>query len=303
MGPLDERYLELRGRLSNYSQGMLPLKDENPITRTPVVTLAIIIACIAIYFGPQSFSTSQVVVEVNGQPVNVDAATSFALEYAAIPCEIFAQEPLSQGELERTFASDSEDSCERGPESDLGFPNKIVYLSLLTSMFLHGSIWHLASNMWIFWIFGNNIEDRLGHVAFLLTYLVGGLIATGGHILVNPDSTIPLVGASGAIAATMGAYLVWHPNAPIRTLIFYTVWDIQAKWFLTAWFAFQFFTSASSGVAWVAHVAGFVFGVLFGFSFRDRNESTTGPAGRGPFRHPSDIVHPDDMPYYSPPPK
>ena len=170
-------------------------------------------------------------------------------------------------------------------------------------MFLHGSIWHLGSNMWIFWIFGNNIEDRLGDVAFLATYLVGGVIATAGHVLTNSDSTIPLVGASGAIAATMGAYLVWHPKAPIRTLVFYTIWDIEARWFLGAWFAFQFVTSASSGVAWVAHVAGFLFGVVFGFIFKDRDESPTGPAGRGPFRHPSDIVHPDDMPYYSPPPK
>ncbi len=282
---------------------MLPLKDENPITRTPVITLAIIVACIGIYFGPQTQSDNQLTVQIGDEAAEVDSATTFALEYAAIPCEILAQEPLSNTEIEKTFASDSGDSCQRDSESDLRFPNKNVYLSLLTSMFLHGSIWHLASNMWIFWIFGNNIEDRLGHIAFLLTYLAGGLVATGGHILTNPDSTIPLVGASGAIAATMGAYLVWHPNAPIRTLIFYTIWDIRAKWFLGVWFGLQFFTSASSGVAWVAHVAGFLFGVLFGFVFRDRNESTTGPAGRGPYRHPSDLIHPDDMPYYSPPPK
>lgn len=282
---------------------MLPLKDENPITRTPVVTVAIIIACIAVYFGPQTQSNNQIDVSAGGESVSLDSTSSFAIEYAAIPCEILAQEPLSNAEIVRTFANNAEDSCEREPEEDLGFPTKNVYLALLTSMFLHGSIWHLGSNMWIFWIFGNNIEDRLGHVAFLGTYLVGGLVATAGHVLTNPDSTIPLVGASGAIAATMGAYLVWHPNAPIRTLIFYTIWDIRAKWFLSAWFAFQFFTSSNSGVAWVAHVAGFGFGVIFGFIFRDRNESTTGPAGRGPFRHPSDVVHPDDMPYYSPPPK
>jgi membrane associated rhomboid family serine protease len=282
---------------------VLPLKDENPITRTPLVTVAIILACIGVYFGPQNQADNQAVIQVDGEVLTIDSESSFALEFAAVPCEILANEPLSSAEIERTFVGGAEDSCEREPESNLAFPNKIVWLAALTSMFLHGSIWHLGSNMWIFWIFGNNIEDRLGHVGFLATYLVGGFIATAGHVLTNPDSTIPLVGASGAIAATMGAYLVWHPNAPIRTLVFYTIWDIRARWFLTAWFAFQFFTSASSGVAWVAHVAGFLFGVIFGFIFKDRDESSTGPAGRGPFRHPSDIIHPDDMPYYSPPPK
>ncbi len=282
---------------------MFPLKDENPITRTPVVTIAIILTCIGVYFGPQTQADNQAVIRVDGEALTIDSESSFALEFAAVPCEIFADEPLSSAEIERAFSSGVEDSCERDPESNLAFPNKNVWLAALTSMFLHGSIWHLGSNMWIFWIFGNNIEDRLGHVGFLATYLVGGFIATAGHVLTNPDSTIPLVGASGAIAATMGAYLVWHPDAPIRTLVFYTIWDIRARWFLTAWFAFQFFTSASSGVAWVAHVAGFAFGVIFGFIFKDRGESSTGPAGRGPFRHPSEIVRPDDMPYYSPPPK
>lgn len=282
---------------------MLPLKDENPITRTPIVTVAIIVACIAIYFGAQLRASNEVVIVSDDEAVTLDSQSSFALEFAAIPCELVSQEPLSVDEIERTFALGAQESCERSSETNLGFPQKLVFVAVLTSMFLHGSIWHLASNMWVFWIFGNNIEDRLGHSAFLGTYLVGGVIATAGHVWVNPDSTIPLVGASGAIAAIMGAYLVWHPNAPIRTLVFYTVWDIRARWFLTAWFVFQFFTSSNSGVAWVAHVAGFAFGVVFGFIFRDKNESLTGPAGRGPFRHPTDIVHPDDMPYFSPPPK
>ena len=282
---------------------MLPLKDENPITRTPIVTLAIIVACIGIYFGAQSTATDEAVIVVDGQALTLDSQTSFALEFAAIPCEIIANEPLSGEEVVATFSGPGNDeACNTDPEVNEVFPEKIVFASLLTSMFLHGGLFHLASNMWIFWIFGNNIEDRLGHVGFLAVYLLGGLVATGGHIAVNPDSTIPLVGASGAIAATMGAYLVWHPNAPIRTLVFYTIWDIRAKWFLTAWFVLQFFTGSSSGIAWVAHVAGFIFGLAVGLLFRRRGESRTGPAGRGPYRHPMDLIHPDDSMFNAPPP-
>src|SRR3712207_1306908 len=134
-------------------------------------------------------------------------------------------------------------------------------------MFLHGSLLHLGGNLLYLWIFGNNVEDRLGHVGYLAFYVVGGVVATLAHVAVNADSTIPLVGASGAIAAVMGAYLVWHPNARINTLvmmIFITFVRVKAKWLLAFWFVLQFFTGNDSGVAWMAHVGGFVFGVVGG---------------------------------------
>jgi membrane associated rhomboid family serine protease len=146
------------------------------------------------------------------------------------------------------------------------FRHKNVWLALVTSIFLHGSILHLAGNMLFLWVFGNNIEDHLGHVAYLVFYLAAGIIATAAHIAVQPDSTLPVVGASGAIAGVMGAYLVWFPRARVTTLIILIIIPIvtsmPAMWLLLLWFVSQFFTAADSSVAWVAHVAGFLLGVL-----------------------------------------
>lgn len=267
---------------------MIPLKDENPTTRTAFVTVAIIIACIAVYFGPQQGLADEI------------QAVEFNLEYAAIPCELSTGESLSVAEVEATFVDGDVEACQDGEASPEYFPDKFVYLGALTSIFLHGGPLHLVANMWSLWIFGNNIEDRLGHVRYLLFYLVGGVVATVAHFLAQPSSTIPVVGASGAIAAIMGAYVVWFPNAPIRTLIFYFLRDISAKWFLAIWFIMQFFTGSDSGVAWVAHVGGFVFGVgialivrISEFGRRQVNRSArhdqwdyTGGAGTGPLPHP-----------------
>jgi membrane associated rhomboid family serine protease len=236
---------------------VIPLKDENPTSRPAIVTVALIVACVAVYLLVQS-----------GQDAEDQAR--FTYEHAAIPCEIVTGQPLEIAELSQPGR------CER---ADLGtpelFPGKSVWMSVLVSMFLHGSLLHIGGNMLYLWIFGNNVEDRLGHVAYLAFYLVGGIVATGAFVLVNRDSTVPLVGASGAIAAVMGAYLVWFPNARIRTLliaffIFFT--DVRAKWLLAFWFVLQFFTGENSGVAWMAHVGGFVFGAAAGLFL--------GPGGR-----------------------
>ncbi len=269
---------------------MLPLKDENPTSRTPVLTFAIIIACVAAYFGPQQGLSDRT------------EAILFNLEYAAIPCEINTGEPLSEQEIDATFVQGDAAACVENDSSPALFPNKIVYLGLITSMFLHGSLMHLGGNMWFLWIFGNNIEDRLGPLPFAAFYLVGGVFATMAHYLVQPSSTVPVVGASGAIAAVMGAYALWFPNAPVRTLVFYFLRDISAKWFLGIWFVTQFFTGTNSGVAWMAHVGGFVFGAAValvvrqtGYGDRKLNRSSeplewdyTGGVGRGPLPHPLD---------------
>ncbi|HEX6568322.1 MAG TPA: rhomboid family intramembrane serine protease [Acidimicrobiales bacterium] len=143
------------------------------------------------------------------------------------------------------------------------------------------------------WVFGNNVEDRLGKVGFTLFYLVGGLVALAAHVVVDPSSTVPVVGASGAIAAVMGAYLVWYPDARVRTLVvffFITVVDLRAKGLLGVWFVLQFFTNPNAGVAWVAHVGGFGFGVLVALAVRaiggPRDVAPLGPAGPGPDRWP-----------------
>jgi membrane associated rhomboid family serine protease len=234
---------------------MIPLKDENPTRRTPFVTLAIIAACIGIYFlwqpSPLSDTTSDVV---------------FNVRHAAIPCEVVHQRPLTGDELRATYAVGRQDACGIGsPESPAGFPGKSIALSVLVSLFLHGSVLHLAGNLLFLWVFGNNIEDRLGHARYLGFYLLGGVVATASQVLLDVHSTVPMVGASGAIAAVMGAYLVWFPDAPVRTLLFLVIpflVRLRAKWVLIVWFVLQFFTAPGSGVAWMAHVGGFVFGML-----------------------------------------
>ncbi len=140
-------------------------------------------------------------------------------------------------------------------------------LTLFTSLFLHGNLAHLGGNMLYLWIFGNNIEDALGHIRFLLFYLLCGFIATMAHIMSNPNSPIPLVGASGAIAGILGAYLLLYPRAKVHTLIilifFIRVIKLPAYILLTLWFMLQVVNSTGGGnVAWYAHIGGFMAGFL-----------------------------------------
>lgn len=270
---------------------MLPLRDENPTERTPFLTVTLILACVGMYFFAQSGLSGVDEVETPLGVVQVDSQLRFNLEVAAIPCEIVKQRPLSIEEIANTIGPGGDDtSCIDGTSGTAFDPDKHVMLAVLTSLFLHGGLSHLGFNMLFLWIFGNNIEDRLGHLAFTGFYFAGGVVATIAHILVQPASTVAIVGASGAISAIMGAYLVWFPDAPIRTIFFLVIIDIRARWFLTSWFVLQFFTAPSSGVAWVAHVAGFVYGVVMGMLVRRRTWDPTGGVGHGPYPHPTDFV-------------
>jgi membrane associated rhomboid family serine protease len=240
---------------------VLPLKDENPTQHKPVATLAIILACAAIYLLWQPTPTAETAADLR-----------FTFERAAVPCEVVEGRPLTVDELRATYQLGRIEACDVGsPDSPAGFPDKSVWLSVLVSMFLHGSLLHLGGNLLFLWIFGNNIEDHLGVPRFVAFYVVGGVVATLTHVALNLDSTVPMVGASGAIAAVMGAYLVWFPDAPVRTLVmflFITLVRVRARWVLGFWFVLQFFTSPNSGVAWAAHVGGFVFGVVVGLAVR-----------------------------------
>ena len=254
---------------------MLPLRDEIPTTRRPIITVALIVACVAVYFFVQPGGGAS----ITGQNATDDAA--FTVEHAAIPCEVVKGRPLTVDELTRTYQFGDSDACgDTTRSSPAGFPEKRVYLGLLLSMFLHAGLLHLGGNMLFLWVFGNNIEDRMGPVPFLLFYLVGGLVATFAHIAVDPNSTVPVIGASGAIAAVMGAYLVLYPKARIHSILilgFFVLFRPVTAWLLLGfWFISQFFVEAGSGVAWVAHVGGFVFGVLGGLVVRalSRDESS-----------------------------
>jgi len=163
-----------------------------------------------------------------------------------------------------------------------GFPGPIG--TLFTSMFAHGGILHLGGNMLFLYIFGDNVEDSLGHVRFILFYLLCGLAGAAVHIGLGPGSPIPMIGASGAISGIMGAYILLYPRARVLTLVFFfffTVIEIPAYWFLAIWFVFQFFGgmqasgAGGGGVAFWAHVGGFLAGMwlirLWTRRFRSRN--------------------------------
>ncbi|CAB1063632.1 FIG056164: rhomboid family serine protease [Olavius sp. associated proteobacterium Delta 1] len=144
--------------------------------------------------------------------------------------------------------------------------------SFVTFMFLHGGIWHLLGNMWSLFIFGDNVEDRLGPLRYLMFYLICGVASGGSHLLLNWHSNLPTIGASGAIAGVMGAYFILHPRSKILTLIpiFFIPYfiEIPAYFFLGIWFLLQFINAAAGqgqagGVAWWAHIGGFIFGIIF----------------------------------------
>ena len=153
-------------------------------------------------------------------------------------------------------------------------PTRFQWMDVLTSIFLHGGWMHLIGNMWFLWIYGDNVEDILGHAQYLIFYLLCGLAATMVHVMFNIDSRVPTIGASGAIAGVMGAYVVKFPHSRITTLVpvfvFLTTMEIPAYFILLYWFVIQFFSGVGSvghshlsqgGVAWFAHVGGFLAGV------------------------------------------
>lgn len=158
----------------------------------------------------------------------------------------------------------------------------VDYFTLFTSMFLHGGWMHLIGNMLFLWVFADNIEAKIGSTRFLLFYLIGGLMASLAHIISDPNSQIPSVGASGAIAAVMGAYLIMFPKSKIKMLVivFFRSFEIPAFLFLGFWIGQQLISGFGSlaekadvgGVAWWAHIGGFVFGLLAGFYFKKAME-------------------------------
>ncbi|HEX8985811.1 MAG TPA: rhomboid family intramembrane serine protease [Bryobacteraceae bacterium] len=163
-------------------------------------------------------------------------------------------------------------------------PAELNYTTLVTSMFLHGGWMHLIGNMWFLWIFGDNVEDVMGHAKFVLFYLLCGVAAALTHVALNGDSTMPTIGASGAIAGVMGAYLVKFPRARVLTLVpiffFLTTYELPAAVLLLYWFVIQLFSgvgsvayssSSQGGTAWFAHVGGFLVGVALVWVFATRD--------------------------------
>jgi membrane associated rhomboid family serine protease len=217
---------------------LIPLRDVNPTRITPIVTLALIGVNLVVFF----------LIQGRGTPEDQQA---LVYERAAIACEVTTGYPLGIDEI-------LNDTCVAGAQDPV-FPDKNVFLALLTSMFLHGSVGHVLFNMWFLWIFGNNVEEAYGHLGYLLIYLIGGLAATAAYVGLNPEATVPLVGASGAVAVTMGAYVVLFPGHRVLSLVGWFLLPVPAALFLVIWFAAQFGLGGTS-TAWEAHVGGFVVG-------------------------------------------
>jgi membrane associated rhomboid family serine protease len=234
---------------------VIPIRDDNPTRARPLLTIAIIAACLYIFAAVQ--------------PKQPGEEVEFLARHAAIPCEVVHAEPISN-DLSRRC--DGQLEIPGLPGSEEAFPDKNVFLAVIASMFLHGSWLHVLGNMLFLWVFGNNIEDRLGTVGYAVFYLVSGIAAALAHIATQANSTIPVVGASGAVAGVMGAYLVLYPKARILTVIplfiFLQFVYLPAFVVLIGWFVLQFFTNPNAGVAVAAHIGGFVFGAAAGLILR-----------------------------------
>jgi membrane associated rhomboid family serine protease len=261
---------------------LFPIKDNIPTRRFPLITVALIVINIAMFFGFQHAHWS-------GNGFAIDEKNT--VEYAYIPYEFTHlgkkcgdKAVLDDGERIRsetkalcqgarvtgqTVEGTPVDSKVRDvqPESQ---PS--VWVTILTAMFMHGGLLHIAGNMLFLWIFGNNIEDSMGRLTFVAFYLLGGLAATLLQTVVNPNSAVPNLGASGAIAAVLGGYALLYPRARVATLIFIvffvTVLELPALVVLGGWFLLQLLDASAAsggdvgGVAYFAHIGGFLFGLL-----------------------------------------
>ena len=221
---------------------MIPLRDNIPSKTHPVVTIGLIAVNSFIFLFEVSLGSR---------------LSGFLATFGLVPVKFFHS-------------------------IDTGTASFSRFLPFFTSMFLHGGWFHVIGNMWYLWIFGDNVEDRMGHVKYLIFYILCGLAAGFAHLITNSSSGVPTVGASGAIAGVMGAYLILYPRARVWTLIpiFFLIQFVQipASIFLGFWVLMQFLIGTFStttgsphgGVAWWAHIGGFVAGVILVFIFKNR---------------------------------
>jgi membrane associated rhomboid family serine protease len=248
---------------------VFPLKDNIPTRRTPYVTIALIIANAVVYllqlrgggtlFGGPSQHT---VVDWGVIPYEVT--------HPGDHCDLFQGQVVCEGQPGVTGQAESQPA---------------TWITVFSSMFMHGGLLHIGGNMLFLWIFGNNVEDSMGRVRFLLFYLLGGLAAVALQTAVHPDAAVPSIGASGAVAAVLGGYLLLYPRARVLTLIFLIVFfafvELPAIAFLFIWFAQQAIfgladltnpTGGGGGVAYFAHIGGFVFGLAAIKLFANRRQ-------------------------------
>jgi membrane associated rhomboid family serine protease len=245
---------------------MLPISDENERGHGPAfVSLAIIALNVLVFLFLQGA----------GSP----AGDEFTYGYSAVPYEITNGVDLTEPQPIEVQGQSLQIPEEPGPSP--------IWLTLLSSMFMHGGWLHLGGNMLFLWIFGDNVEHRIGHVGYLVFYLVAGVIASMAQILTNPDSFIPTLGASGAISGVLGAYLVMFPTNRVWVFLLRFLVPVPAIVAIGMWAVFQFInglgaaaiTAETGGVAYMAHIGGFVFGLLAGLFFRSVFNEPRHPRG------------------------
>ena len=231
---------------------MFPLKDDNPSQNTPIVTIGLILANALVFLYQFSL-------EVGGGQ-GAQAGQAFIEEFGLVPCRLTG-------------------ACRVG----MDLPSPI--LTIFSSMFMHGGLFHIAGNMLYLWIFGNNVEDVLGHGRYLIFYLASGVAAALAQTAIGPSSAVPMVGASGAVSGVLGAYLVLFPHAYVTTLIilgfFFRLVKIPAVVVLGFWIVLQLLNGlgsfgASGGVAFFAHIGGFLAGMGLLFVLRPRAGTRVG---------------------------
>ena len=223
---------------------LIPISDANPTKRFPIITVLLIVLNLVSFFIEPDLGRDTL------------QSAEYFFEHAPAPCQL------------NDTCPDAVQFGEGGPIVPIperSFADLLV--AVVVSLFLHAGLAHIGGNMLFLWVFGNNVEDHLGRVKYLLFYLLGGIAASFAHILTHLDSPLPAVGASGAVAAVMGAYLVLFPRAKVNVLVLiivlFTVIPVSAFIVLILWFLSQFLiASGPSGVAWMAHVGGFVFGMI-----------------------------------------
>ncbi len=233
---------------------LFPLRDENPTSLAPLITYLLVGLNIAAW------------ILIQGAGMSAEVLANAVCAFGAIPAEI-------------TGSAEGFRAVELAPDLPPCVLGGLTTEALLTSMFMHGSWLHLISNMWFLWIFGNNIEDSMGHLRFLAFYLIAGVLAAVTHIVMAPTSPVPMVGASGAISGVMGAYLLLYPRIRIQTLFFFIIFikviPIPAWIVLIWWFVLQVFSGVAApvdggGVAFWAHIGGFVAGLVMVKLFENR---------------------------------
>jgi membrane associated rhomboid family serine protease len=272
---------------------LLPLKDNIPTRTFPIVTVVIILINVVVYFGLEkggltNVGNDKVVVHYSTIPYEVTHPGKLCGERAAVgperqPVESRGAMPLCEGKSETFVNTATGEPVAAEVVRVLDRDQPPWWFTILSSMFMHGSLLHIAGNMLFLWIFGNNIEDSMGRVKFVLFYLLGGIVADLAQVAATPNAAVPTLGASGAIAAVLGGYALLYPRARVITLVFIiffvTLIELPALLVLGAWFLLQVLDASSQpltggGVAVWAHIGGFVFGLLAIKLFASRYDPT-----------------------------